>query len=194
MNLKKTIIFPLVVIAQTIIFYLLVIIPAEYLLTEKYSLLKFIYPQQKTTIFLIIFISIFLANYFQPKFKKIGQRLSLVLVIVLVIVLFVNRAYTGFYHRLQENPKVYSLSSDWSIVGMKIEIEGKNFGPAWRKGRVAVGDFPMQTKAWTEEKIVVIQPHPPQFFTGELCVEKGNGRVSNCLPFTIKSPGELHQE
>ncbi|MDD3532158.1 MAG: IPT/TIG domain-containing protein [Candidatus Shapirobacteria bacterium] len=194
MNLKKTIIFPLVVIAQTIIFYLLVIIPAEYFLTEKYLILKYIYPQQKTRVFLTIFLIIFLLNYFFFKIKKMGEKFWPVLAAALTVALFVNRAYTGFYHRLQENPKIYSLSSDWSIVGMEVEIDGKNFGSTWQAGKVAVDNFEFQIKDWTEEKIVVAQPHPPQFFSGELCVEKGNGRVSNCLPFTIKSPGELHQE
>lgn len=185
---------PIIVCLETIILYLVFIIPAEYLLTEKYSLLKFIYPQQKTTVFLIVFISIFLANYFHPKFRKIARIHSFILVVILVIALFANQNYADFYQRLQESPKIYSLSSDWSIVGMEIEIDGKNFGPAWQMGKVKVDDFELQIKDWTEEKIIVVQPHPPQIFTGELYVEKYNGRNSNCLPFTIKNPGELHQE
>ncbi len=194
MNLKKIFTNSFIVIAQTIIFYLLIIIPTEYFLTEKHLLLKYIHPHQKTLIFLVLFLILFLLNYLSSKTKRIGEKLWPVLAVALIMALFVNRAYTGFYNRRQENPKIYSLSSDWSIVGMEIEIEGKNFGPVWQMGKVVVDDFPMQVKDWTEEKIVVIQPHPPRFFTGELCVEKGNGRISNCLPFTIKNPGELHQE
>lgn len=184
---------PLIISLETIIFYLVTIIPIEYLLTEKYFVLKFIYPRQKTTIFLIIFAVVFLANYFRPKFKMMGQRRSLFLVITLFIVLFTNQTYANFYNRLQETPKIYSLSSDWSIVGMEIEVDGKNFGSAWQMGKVRVDDFEFQIKDWTEENIVVIQPHPPQFFTGEFYVEKYDGKISNRLPFTVRSPGELHQ-
>ncbi len=191
---KKYLIRFLPVICQTIVLYLLIIIPAEYLLTEKYSLLKFIYPRQKTLFFLTVFLLVFLLNYFLLRVKKAGERFWPVLVAALIASLFVNRAYLDFCHRLQETPKIYSLSSDWSIVGMEVEVDGKNFGPAWRMGKVVVDDFEMQIKDWTEEKIIVVQPHPPQFFSGELCVEKYNGRTSNCLPFTIKDPGELHRE
>jgi len=192
--MKKYLAFFLPVICQTVVFYLFIIIPLEYFLTEKYSFLKFIHPQQKTTLFLIIFTIVFLANYCQPQIRKIGQRLGLVLMVFLIIALLADQAYTEFYQRLQENPKIYSLSSDWSIVGMEIEIDGKNFGPAWQAGKVTVDDFQMQVKDWAEEKIIILQPHLPRFFTGELCVEKYNGRVSNCFPFTIRNPGELHQE
>jgi hypothetical protein len=194
MNLKKIFTSSFIIIAQTTVLYLLIIIPTEYFLTEKHLLLKYIHPHQKTLIFLVLFLILFLLNYLSSKTKRIGEKFWPVLAITLITALFVNRAYTGFYQHQQEFPKIYSLSSDWSIVGMEIEIEGKNFGPAWRMGKIKVDDFEMQVKDWTEEKIVVIQPHPPRFFSGELCVEKDNGRKSNCLPFTIKNPGELPQE
>ncbi|KUK82754.1 MAG: hypothetical protein XD98_0512 [Microgenomates bacterium 39_6] len=194
MNPKKIFARSFIIISQTIIAYFLIIIPAEYLLTEKYLILKYLYPHQKTLIFLIVFLAVFSINYFLPKVRKAGERFWPILLAALVVSLFVNQAYVGYYNRLQESPKIYSLSNDWSIVGMEIEIDGKNFGPVWQMGKVKVDDFELQIKDWTEEKIIVIQPHPPQFFTGELYVEKYNGRISNRLPFTIKSPGELHQE
>jgi len=194
MDLRKNLTNSFLVIAQTITLYLLIIIPAEYLLTEKYLILKYLHHQQKTLIFLAAFLAVFSLNYFLPKVRKTGERFWPIWVAALVVSLFVNQAYVGYYNRLQESPKIYSLSSDWSIVGMEIEIEGKNFGPIWQMGRVKVDNLELQIKDWTEEKIVVTQPHPPKFFTGRLCVEKDNGKVSNCLPFTIKNPGELHQE
>jgi hypothetical protein len=160
----------------------------------KYSLLKFIYPHQKTIVFLAVFLAVFLLNYFSSKIKKMGTRFWPTLAVALLASLFANRAYTNFYNHLQESPKIYSLSSDWSIVGMEIEIDGKNFGSAWQVGKVKVNNFEFQIKDWTEEKIVVAQPHPPRFFSGELYVEKYNGKTSNHLPFIIRDPGELHQE
>ena len=201
-SFKKFLLLALLVIAQTIIFYFLLIIPAEYLLTEKFLVLKHISSSQKTFLLLAVFLIVFLANYFSSKIQKIGAKFWPVFLVALIVCLFVNRAYTGFYQRLQEEPKIYRILSswatvgqpkeiNWSMVGMEIIIDGKNFGPVWQPGEVFVDDFEFQVKEWGEEKIIVIQPHPPRFFNGSLYVQKYDGRESNRLPFTIRNPGEL---
>jgi len=80
---------------------------------------------------------------------------------------------------------------------MKIEIDGKNFGPAWKKGRVFVDDFEFRVEAedWSDEKIIAEQPVPPRshYFKGKMYVIKENGEKSNELPFNIRDPKELHQ-
>jgi hypothetical protein len=183
----------LLIVAQTIIAYLIIIIPAEYLLTEKYFVIPTIDPIAKTYLFLILFLIFFLVNFFLPKFKKISIKYWPIFLAALVISLIVSQAYAAFYNRLQENPKIFSLSSDWSIVGMEIEINGKNFGPAWQAGQVSVGDFIFRVEDWSENKIIVAQPNTTNYFTDQICVTKYNGKVSNCLPFKIRDPGELQQ-
>ncbi|MDD3679352.1 MAG: hypothetical protein PHX72_00625 [Candidatus Shapirobacteria bacterium] len=192
--MKKSLIFSIVALSETFLIYLLVITPTEYLLTEKNLILKFIDPRQKTQIFLLIFVIVFLINYFWSKLRKAGEKFWPILAGGLLIALLANQVYVNFYNKLQENPKIYSLSSDWSIVGMEIEIDGKNFGPAWQGGQVLVNSFPLQIKDWAEEKITIIQPHPPEYFQGEIYIRKENQKESNRLPFTIRNPGELHQE
>jgi hypothetical protein len=199
---KKFLLSALLVVAQTIIFYLLLIIPAEYLLTEKFLVLKHISSSQKTFLLLAVFLAVFLVNYFSRRVKKIGAKFWPVFFAALIVGLFVNRAYTDFYQRLQEEPKIYRILSswavvgepkeiNWSMVGMEIIIDGKNFGPAWQPGKVFVDGLEFQIKEWGEEKIIAIQPHPPRFFKGGLYVQKYNGRESNRLPFEIRDPGEL---
>jgi hypothetical protein len=201
-SFKKFLLRALLVIAQTIIFYLLLIIPAEYLLTEKFLVLKHISSSQKTFLLLAVFLAVFLVNYFSRRVKKIGAKFWPVFFAALIVGLFVNRAYTDFYQRLQEEPKIYRILSswavvgepkeiNWSMVGMEIIIDGKNFGPAWQSGKVFVDGLEFQIKEWGEEKIIAIQPHPPRFFSGSLYVQKYDGRESNRLPFTIRDPGEL---
>ena len=201
-SFKKFLLLALLVTAQTIIFYLLLIIPAEYLLTEKFLVLKHISSSQKTFLLLAVFLAVFLVNYFSRRVKKIGAKFWPVFFAALIVGLFVNRAYTDFYQRLQEEPKIYRILSswavvgepkeiNWSMVGMEIIIDGKNFGPAWQPGKVFVDGLEFQIKEWGEEKIIAIQPHPPRFFSGSLYVQKYDGRESNRLPFTIRNPGEL---
>ena len=201
-SFKKFLLRALLVIAQTIIFYLLLIIPAEYLLTEKFLVLKHISSSQKTFLLLAVFLAVFLVNYFSRRVKKIGAKFWPVFFAALIVGLFVNRAYTDFYQRLQEEPKIYRILSswavvgepkeiNWSMVGMEIIIDGKNFGPAWQPGKVFVDGLEFQIKEWGEEKIIAIQPHTPRFLKGGLYVQKYEGRKSNRLPFTIRDPGEL---
>jgi len=189
----KKLVLPIIVSAQTIALYLLIIIPAEYLLTEKYLIFKHIKPHTKTYIFLLIFLIVFLLNFLSKRLAKISKKCWPILLAFLIALLFVNKSYTSFYNELQKQPKIYSLSSDWSIVGMRIEIDGKNFGPIWRGGRVIVDDFELQTQEWSEEKIVAVQPVPDKYFQGEICIENHFGNKSNKLPFKIRDPGELHQ-
>jgi len=189
----KKLVLPIIISAQTIVWYLLIIIPAEYLLTEKYLILKYIKPHTKTYIFLSIFLIVFLLNFLSKRLAKISKKCWPVLLAFLIALLFANKSYTSFYNELQKQPKIYSLSSDWSIVGMEIEIDGKNFGPIWKKGRIMVNDFELQTQEWSEEKIVAVQPVPDKYFQGEIYVENHFGNKSNKLPFKIRDPGELHQ-
>jgi len=193
-SFTEKLVLPLIVSIQTIILYLFIIIPAEYLLTEKYLIFKYIEPHTKTCIFLSIFLIVFFLNFLSKKLAKISKKYWPVLLASLIALLFVNRSYTSFYNKLQEQPKIYSLSSDWSIVGMEIEIDGKNFGSIWEKGRVMVGTLEFQTQEWSNEKIVAVQPVPDKYFQGEIYVENHFGNESNKLPFKIRDPGELHQQ
>lgn len=194
MSFKKTALSSLFIALEAIFFYLLLIIPGEYFLTEKFLVFKYIKPAVKTYILLGVFLLTFIVHQKWKKMFSWERRFWPAIVILFVAALFANRAYSSFYQNLQRYPKIYSLSSDWSIVGMEIVIDGKNFGPTWKKGEVRVDDFPFLIKEWSEEKIVAVQPVPKKYFLGKIYVRKADGLESNRLPFKVRDPGELHQE
>jgi hypothetical protein len=191
-TIKEYLVWPALVALESLIVYLLIIIPAEYLLTEKWLILTRIRADQKTYLLLVVFLLIFLANYFFQKIGQLGRRGWQVIILVLICLLWGNKNYTKYYNRLQEFPKIYSLSSDWSIVGKQITITGKNFGPVWRQGKVLVDNFEMQIIDWSEEAIIADQPHPPKYFLGQMVVKNWRGNTSNGIDFEVRDPGSLN--
>lgn len=188
----KYLVWPALVALESLIVYLLIIIPAEYLLTEKWLILTRITTDQKTYLLLAVFLLVFLANYFFQKVGRLGRRGWQVIVLIFILLLWGNKNYLKYYNRLQEFPKIYNISSDWSIVGKQITITGKNFGPVWQKGKVTVDDFEMLILDWSEEEIVAEQPHPPEYFSGQMTVKNWRGNTSNGVAFEVRNPGELN--
>jgi hypothetical protein len=191
-TIKEYLVWPILVALESLIIYLLIIIPTEYLLTEKWLIWKRITSNQKTATLLAVFLLVFLANYFFQKVNRLGHRGWQIVVVIFIFLLWANKNYTGYYRRLQEFPRIYNISSDWSIVGKQITITGKNFGPIWRQGKVTVNDFEMQIIDWSEEEIVAEQPHPPKYFLGQMMVKNWRGNKSNNIEFEIRDPGELN--
>jgi hypothetical protein len=189
--MKRNILFPLVVFLEAFILYLLTIIPAEYLLTEKFLIFPTISAQAKTGLFAAIFFVTFIFNYFNRAVLEKSLKILPVLIILFIIGLFAHRAYSNFYSSLQSRPKIFTISSDWGIQAMPITISGKNFGPAWARGEVYVDDVPMIIQDWSEEEIVAKLPVPPRHFRGRLFVIGANGEKSNSYPFEIKNPDFL---
>ena len=190
-TIKEYLVWPALVVLETLIVYLLIIIPTEYLLTEKWLILTRITADQKTYLLLAVFLLTFLANYFFQRVARLSRRGWQVIVLVLIFLFWGNKNYTKYYNRLQEFPRIYSLSSDWSIVGKQIIIEGKNFGPIWRQGKVTVDDFEMLILDWSEEAIVAEQPHTPEYFLGQMTVKNWRGNKSNGVAFKVRDPGKL---
>jgi hypothetical protein len=189
--MKRNILFPLVVFLETFILYLLAIIPAEYLLTEKFLIFPTISIQIRAGLFVVIFFVIFIFNYFNRAILEKSLKILPVLVILFIASLFFNRVYTNFYNSLQTQPKIFAISSRWAIQEMPITISGKNFGPVWARGEVYVDDVPMIIENWSEEEIVAKLPVPPRHFRGRLFVIGANGEKSNSYPFEIKNPDFL---
>jgi hypothetical protein len=192
-TIKEYLVWPALVALESLIVYLLIIIPAEYLLTEKWLILTKITADQKAYLLLAVFLLIFLLNYFFQKVNRLGRRGWQIIVIIFICLLWGNKNYLRYYRRLQEFPKIYNISSDWSIVGKQITITGKNFGPVWQKGKVTVDDFEMLIIDWSEEEIVAEQPHPPEYFWGQMMVKNWRGNKSNGVAFTVLDPGKLDQ-
>ncbi|MGI6278814.1 MAG: hypothetical protein ACOYJ8_03355 [Patescibacteria group bacterium] len=189
--IKEYLVSPILVALETIIIYLITIIPAEYLLSEKWLVIRRITDNQKTYYFLAIFLIIFLLNHFFKKAARAGERGWQIIILAFIAALWGNQQYQDYYGQIQNQPRIYSVSDNWTIVAKPITIEGKNFCPAWQAGEVKVNDFSFNVLEWSEEKIVAEQPVSPDYFTGQLYVENCHGKKSNSIVFEILDPGEL---
>lgn len=182
----------IVVCLETIVLFLIIIIPTEYLLTEKYLICTYVDSRTKTIIFLAILIILYLLNYFWKSFADIGKHLFLPLCLFTLAAIIGNRYYLQYYSYLQQFPRIYSISSNWAIQGMPITITGKNFGPTWNPGTVKIGnlDF-VQIEYWSDEKIIVTTPVPNKFSDTYLFVVNFAGQESNKVDFEIRNPDKL---
>jgi hypothetical protein len=181
----------IVSILETIIFYILVVIPTEYLLTEYFSVFPFLSPDVKTFIFIAALTIIFVINFFSMPPKRFNWFFFSVVFILAVLSGFGYKKYLNFYGELQAYPKIYDTSHNWGVQATLINIEGKNFGPTWNPGRVFVDNLEFRVMYWSPFLIVAEQPVPPKFFKGQLCVRDAENRKSNDWRFEIKDPDLL---
>ncbi len=175
---------------QSLFFFLLIIISAEYLLTERFLVLKRIPIRERTLLLLGVFFLIAVMNFRKRKPGKIVVGIWATLLLIMVVA---NSSYSRYYQHLQMIPKIFSMSDDWSIQGKSIKIDGINFGQSHQKGAVRVNDLEFIIKKWSDEEIVIQQPVPERFFSGSLIIEKSDGNVSDPIEFEIRDPATLHQ-
>ncbi|MGI6278815.1 MAG: IPT/TIG domain-containing protein [Patescibacteria group bacterium] len=190
--MKREVLLPIVVFSETFILYFLIIIPAEFLLTEYFLITPTISNQAKTIIFAIIFFFIFLANYFRKKFFNFSKRALPFLVIIFTAGLIGNKYYQAYYQSLQDKPKIYQISTNWGIQAMPITLTGKNFGPVWRPGKIYVGEVPLIIESWSNNEVVAKLPVPPRHFKDKIYIIDGEGNKSNHRSFEIRDPDKLH--
>lgn len=179
--------FSLLTALQSIILYILVIVPAEYFLTEHYHVYKFITSQKKTLIFIILFILVFLVNYFLIKAEKYWW----LIILIFILSLFGYEKYQQFHIKQERVPDIYSISSDWTIQGKKITIKGKDFGDPHDQSNVIVGDIQFMIHKWTQQEIVASQPITDDYGKKSLYVIRHNGKRSEPFSFEIRDPAGL---
>jgi hypothetical protein len=184
-------VFAILVVIETLIAGLAIVVAAEYLLTEVFYVIRYLRTPVKTEIFLITLVIIFALNYFWPKFKRLGKEIIPLLVVVIIAMLFGYKKYQNYYNDLQREPKIYSISSNWSIQAKRIIIEGKNFGWAHQYSKVIADDEKFLVDSWTPERIVVSGPLTGNFGQHELQVILFNGQKSRKIPFKFRDPAEL---
>jgi hypothetical protein len=183
----------LVTACQSIFLYLAIIIPTEYLLTEQWLILKKIEPQSKTLALLLVSAVLFSFKFWVNKgANKVSHKKLLIWIVVLLVGLGGNYLYRQHYRYLQQFPRIYSLSTDWSIQGMKIKIEGKNFGSPSEPGQVMVNDFKLLNHKWSNQEVIVEQPVPERYFQGDLVLKNADGKASQAVEFEIRDPAELN--
>jgi hypothetical protein len=192
--MSKKIILPLLTACQTVIVYLAIIIPLEYGLTEKFLLIPSISPNIKTVIFILTLLIVFSVNFFNNGFYKTGKKLWFVWPVLFILMIIFNHTYTSYYQRIIQEPRIYSLSSNWGIQMKTIEIHGRNFsGEDNKQGEVKLEDYNLDVKEWTPEYIEVQIPMMPEFIDGYLYVITAGGEETNKVPFSVRDPAFLEE-
>jgi len=178
-------------ILEAIIFYILVVIPTEYLLTEYFSVFPFLSSDVKTFIFIAALTIIFVINFFSIPPRRFNWLFFIIIFVLTSLSTFGYKKYLNYYGELQTYPKIYNVSHDWGIQASLINIEGKNFGPTWQSGRVFVDNLEFRVMYWSPFLIVAEQPVPPKFLKGKLYIQDFDNKKSNGWRFEIKDPGLL---
>ncbi len=188
---KEKIKTAIVSILETIIFYILIITPAEYFLTERFLVFPFLSSDIKTFIFIAILVIIFVINYFSEPPKKFSRLFIIIVFVLAGFSGFGYKKYLNYYGELQTYPKIYSISQEWGIQAVLVNIEGKNFGPTWQPGWVFVDEVEFRIVYWSPYLIVAEQPVSPKFFKGKLYLKDANNKISNGRDFEIRDPDSL---
>lgn len=113
---------------------------------------------------------------------------------VLILVAVSAFVYRGFrQEKLAREylPKIYRVDRDWGIQAQKVKIEGVNFFPAWKKGKVVLDGEEMIVRFWDEKLIIAEQQVPTKFGQVNIYVVRKDGVKSNSFPFEIKDPAKL---
>ena len=170
--------------------FVLVYTPLELQVTEIWLLTPKISPLI-STLFLLVLVAVLSLFDWGKVFRK--NKLSLLLLLGVVVL-------SGFTYREcyqlklfhEYLPKIYSISPPgWGFQASELEIRGKNFFPAHRKGQVFVGGQELIIEEWSDDCILAKQQVPKEFGDVELYLIKNVGLKSNSIDFEIKNPDEL---
>lgn len=184
---------PITICLETLIGYFILGGVLEYLLTEYFWVVNHISDSQKTIFLFFLFFLFFSANFFSKNFHSFIRRALIPIICLFLISLFGFKGYRQYYGRLQQIPRIKSLSQNWSIQATKIEIRGKNFGSEHQPGRVFVNDFEFKIVVWGPEIIIAEQLMPAKkFFKGKFYLIRANGIKSEEIDFTIRDPADLN--
>lgn len=161
MKLKKTLAFPswlqpywseLITALLVLSFFLLSVDLYQYLTTEVWWLWDETSWKQNTFYLLgLIVLSAFLPmKSWLTKWPKLG----LMIMLLFIVTLYGHRQYERFYAKLQETPRIRSLSKEWGVPWSYVKLTGKNFGSEWEPGQVRIGETEMIIRKWTPKEII----------------------------------------
>ncbi len=191
---KNSLLMPFSITMQTIIVYVAVMMPLEYLLTEPLLIIPEISEFYKKIFLFSLFSSIFILNFFIDRISGFFSSSIFALITIFFISLAVFKIYNIHYKQLQQIPHIFDISQDWSIQGTLVKIEGKNFGYEYQPGQVMVNNTEMIIRQWSDQEIIFQQPVLDEFFDGNLMVKSFNGNLSKPIEFQIKDPDDLYSQ
>lgn len=170
-------------------FLILIYTPLEFRITEIWMLTPQI-NKYIPTLFLIILVLIF--NLFNwEKILAKGKIITFLFLAIFGLSCFIYYDYRHDKLSLEYLPKIYKISSSWGIQGSIIKIEGINFYPEWKKGKVFLGKEEIRVRSWDDKSISVEQPIMSRFGDFELYITRVDGLTSNKIPFLVRDPKEL---
>lgn len=169
-------------------FYCLLFLPIEFLVTE--ILLKIPKFPQYVCLLVMVSLALFfnLVNW-RVIFKT--RRSYFIILLFFFFSFFFYLAYRGEKISREYSPKIYWYNPKSGFQQMEVKIEGVNFGPVWKKGKVVVDGAEMNILDWEENKIIAELPVPGKFGLFTLTIVREDGKVSNGVPFEIKDPKTL---
>jgi len=170
--------------------FVLVYTPLEFQVTEIWMLTPHISPLIGTLFLLFLVVLLSLINWQKIMSRK--RAFYLVFFTIIILSLFVYRK-SHQQKLIQERlPKIFSISPpEWGIQASEVEIKGKNFFPAHRKGQVFVGDQELIIEKWSDDYILAKLQVPKKFGDVGLYLIREDGAKSNNVDFEIKNPDEL---
>ncbi len=183
--------FPIIIVLQTLIFSIIAITVGEFFITEVFLLTPYMSAAVKTQIFLIAMVVFFALNYFFPQIKSLGKKALPFMAVILIGLIFGYKKYQDFYAEIRRQPKIYSISSDWTIQAKRIVIEGRAFGWPHENSMVVAGGEKFMIDVWEPNRIVASGPLTGNFGVHQLQVIRHDGRKTEKVPFTFKDPIEL---
>lgn len=169
--------------------YSLIILPFEYLMTEVWYK-TLVFPQY------IIILSFFLFSLFFSLFdwnKILKKRLCMIIACTILIAsAVVYLKYHEEKHLREYRPKIYNISPTWGVQAQIIKLEGINFGPVWKGGKVFFGGTEAIIKEWRDNLIIVEQPVSAPFGHFNFKIIRKDGVESNySLPYEVRNPDKL---
>jgi len=168
--------------------YFLFYLPLELLLTEFFFVIPKINSWTNTGVLLLFLLTV---NLFDWE-KIINNRKKLTASLLLIAISFI---FYGVYHQIKINreylPKIYHIKPSWVIQGQLVKIEGVNFGPVWKKGKVVVDGMDFLVKDWSENRIIAETPVSSKVGSFHIFIKTKEGKLSNSRTLEFKDPGGL---
>lgn len=169
--------------------FALIYFPIEFYITETKMLIDHVNPLIGSILLTVLIALLSLINWDNLSNNRI-IRFTLIFLISFSALVSLN--YRSKKKALEYLPKIYNVTNEWGIQAKIVSIKGNNFFPAWKKGKVVVGNEEMTTKSWDEKIIVAEQQVPSRFGWFDLYIIRDDGIKSNRVPFEVKNPSNLY--
>lgn len=181
-------IYLIIAAVLALVFYTLIYLPVEFLITEILLITPKISPFVGLTFLFVLVVAFSFIDWSKIMKEKSSRFVFVTMIAVSCLVYGVYR-----HNKLAREylPKIYRINPNSGIQAEKIEIKGVNFHPVWKKGKVFLDSEEMVIRDWSERLIVIELPVPAKFGNVNLYVVRDDGVEGNKIPFKIEDPKDL---